>query len=394
MTRLRADCSTLSRWGEEIEAEIDRTQILAAEPEVERSFRTLTRKDVSEIIPSLTAHQWRQVVQDLKDKGELLVDAPFARLTLQQVHEVQETLGIRPRRPSNVPRALRVAVSSFKGGAGKSTLSLHLGTAMALRGYRVCVVDSDQQATLSRFLGFQPWRLSPEDTLAAAFGVHSDGRQHDSLPLTPRGTHIDGLDIVPGSLALSQVEIELLHLVRDRDTSFVRRFEHALRTIDQDYDIVLIDYQPSFSLTQLLLLHASDSVVVPMPTEAPDFAGTGDFLQQASTFITQLDDINSVPKFWDPFLVVHSRAKRRSNAVLNMAASVFREHRPNELIEDRQSISAALAAMKSVYEATDQDYDMRGLRQARQDYDHLTDVILEAIQDRWAEVVANGGSYD
>ncbi len=393
MTNLRADGATLGRWGEEIEAEIDRTQIMAAEPDPVRTFRLLTRKDVTELIP-LSDHQWRQHVQALKERQELLVDQPFARLSLEQVHQLMEEMGKRPSRPDLVPRGIRIAVSSFKGGSGKSTTTLHLGTALAMRGYRVCVIDADQQATLSRFLGIQPWRLEPQDTLAAAFGVHSEDDSRTALPLSPRKTHIDGLDIVPASLALSQVEIELLHLVRARDSSFATRFEKALQTIDQNYDILLVDYQPAFSLTQLLLLHAADAVVVPVPTEAPDFAGTGDFLQQASMFVAQLDDLNVKPKAWDPFLVIHSRAKRRSNAVLNMAASVFREHRPNELIEDRQAISTALSELKSVYEATDELYDRRSIRAARQDYDAVTEVVLDAIKARWDEVAANGGRYE
>lgn len=391
MTRFAADIDQIARWGESVEQEIEETQALAALPEDVRTFPTMRMQEVIDLV-GCTEWQWRTYV-----KGQLAdpkVSPPVGgqfRATLEQAHSFMEFLGTRPSRPPEVVRAMRIAVENFKGGAGKSATTLHLAISLARRGYRVLLVDTDPQATLSRMLGIQPAKLEAYETIAAAVGVGFE----DRLPrrLIPRETYISGLSIIPASMELSEVEIEVIRRFRDNEIAGIEKvFDSAFAEIDGAYDLMFMDFQPSFSMTQLLLLWAMDALVIPLPTETADFAGTGDFLHQIAAFMRPLVNVTGVHKVWDPALVVHTKRKKGADLVYNMAGATFGIHRPGEFVEDQGAVSSSLAVLRSVYEAGPEQYDRRAIKRAREQYDVIADRVIEAVRERWAEMVVEASA--
>lgn len=382
MTRFAATTELFAEWAEGIESSLDDAQALAALPDEVRSFPPLALRDAVQIVGDhMTDWRWKELIRVLKDDGQLQsTPGGQHRITLGQLHAWMESEGIRPSRPPYVHRALRVAVENFKGGAGKSTTCLHLAHGLALRGYRVLVIDTDPQASVSRLLGIQPHRLDVADTLACIV-------DSPPTPLTPRATHIDGLHIVPASMGLTNLEVSILSMFRDNEGDRIGPLmESAFASVEADYDIILCDFQPAFSLMQTFLLHAMDSLFVPLPTETPDFAGTGDFLSQIQQFVSSIERIVGRQKVWDPVLVVHTRRKKSGDLVHNLAGRVFGIHRPPEYIEDSAAISSALACLKSVYEAGADQYDPRAIKRAREQVDNVVDVVAAAIVARWEEM--------
>ena len=75
--------------------------------------------------------------------------------TLGQVNQMRDVFGTLPHRASDDP-ALVLAVQNFKGGVGKSTIVSHLSQFFALKGYRVCVIDCDSQASTTAMFGMNP----------------------------------------------------------------------------------------------------------------------------------------------------------------------------------------------------------------------------------------------
>lgn len=386
MTRFAADIDQIALWGEKVEQEIEETQALAALPEETRVFPSMRAHEVIELV-GCTEWQWKSYLKTLSDEEKpASTKGGQYRVTLEQAHALMEFLGTRPSRPEAIPRAMRVAVENFKGGAGKSATTLHLAVSLARRGYRVLLVDTDPQATLSRMLGIQPAKLEAHETIAAAVGVGFDDRV--ARRLTPRTTYISGLSIIPASMELSEVEIEVIRRFRDNEIQGIERvFDKAFAQIDSDYDLLFMDFQPSFSMTQLLLLWAMDALVIPLPTETADFAGTGDFLHQIAAFMRPLVNVTGVHKVWDPALVVHTKRRKGSDLVYNMAGATFGIHRPGEFVEDQPAVSSSLAVLRSVYEAGAEQYDRRAIKRAREQYDVIADRVIEAIKERWDEQV-------
>ena len=151
-----------------------------------------------------------------------------------------------------------LAVSNQKGGVGKTTTAINLGTALAAIGERVLIVDMDPQGNASTGLG-----VPRETRRVTIYDVIVDGRPVDDSAVQ---TTVPGLWIIPADADMSGVEIELSQADR---RSF--RLRDALSTQGQDggtaYDYVLIDCPPSLNLLTLNAMAAADAVLVPLQCE-------------------------------------------------------------------------------------------------------------------------------
>ena len=146
----------------------------------------------------------------------------------------------------------RIAISSQKGGVGKTTTCISLGASLAEAGARVLLVDLDPQANLTQAFGVEP------DTLR-----HSVGEAlllQASLLEVSRETAIFNLDLVPANRGLILVE-RMLHLTKGYETRLQTAFE-ALE--GEYYDIVLFDCPPSFGPLTINALTAAGLVLVPI----------------------------------------------------------------------------------------------------------------------------------
>jgi len=166
----------------------------------------------------------------------------------------------RPQFPDPEPLAQHgpakvLAVCNQKGGVGKTTTTINLGAALAEQGRRVLLVDLDPQGALSVGLGISPLQL--ERTIYNLL-VERDITLADVL----LETEIEGLDLLPSNIDLSAAEVQLVNEVAREQT-----LQRVLRPALKDYDIVLMDCQPSLGLLTVNALTAADSVLIPLECE-------------------------------------------------------------------------------------------------------------------------------
>lgn len=167
----------------------------------------------------------------------------------------------RPIRTFAEPAPLRVhgpariiAMSNQKGGVGKTTTTINLGAALAMMGRRVLAVDFDPQGALSAGLG-----VTNRDVLTVIdLLLRPSLDPHQAI----QPTQIPGLDVIPANIDLSAAEIQLVNEVAREHV-----LAGLLKKIAPDYDLILIDCQPSLGLLTVNALTASHGVVIPLECE-------------------------------------------------------------------------------------------------------------------------------
>ena len=148
-----------------------------------------------------------------------------------------------------------VAVCNQKGGVGKTTTTINLGAALAEQGRRVLLVDFDPQGALSVGLGIQPHELeSTVYNLLMERGIQAAD--------TVFKTNVTGMDLLPSNIDLSGAEVQLVHEV---GREFV--LGGVLEPLLPEYDIILIDCQPSLGLLTVNALACASGVLVPLECE-------------------------------------------------------------------------------------------------------------------------------
>jgi len=159
-----------------------------------------------------------------------------------------------------------LAVANQKGGVGKTTTAVNLGTGLAAAGRTVLIIDLDPQGNASTGLGIDraARTISSYDLLTGTASVA------DAV----MATMVPGLGIVPSTIDLSGAEIELVSLA-DRS----HRLEQALAGAVDGYDFVLIDCPPSLGLLTLNALIAAEAVLVPLQCEFFALEGLSMLLQ-------------------------------------------------------------------------------------------------------------------
>nr|WP_130507396.1 ParA family protein [Microterricola gilva] len=199
----------------------------------------------------------------MRDNSAELPLAELSALGRTPVTEGAGTLGPtnRPQTDFPVPVPLKghgparvIALCNQKGGVGKTTTTISLGAALAEYGRRVLAIDFDPQGALSAGLGVQTHDVPTIYDLLLSRSV--DPR--DAI----QKTKVPGLDVIPANIDLSAAEVHLVNEVAREQI-----LASVLRKVSDDYDVVLIDCQPSLGLLTVNALTASHGVLIPLECE-------------------------------------------------------------------------------------------------------------------------------
>uniref|UniRef100_UPI00357097D0 ParA family protein n=1 Tax=Flexivirga endophytica TaxID=1849103 RepID=UPI00357097D0 len=147
-----------------------------------------------------------------------------------------------------------IAMCNQKGGVGKTTSTINLGAALAEYGRKVLLVDFDPQGALSVGLGIRAHEL---DTTVYNLLVSREDDIHDVIQHAS-----ENLDVLPANIDLSAAEVQLVGEVA-REMVLAR----VLRPVLDEYDVILIDCQPSLGLLTVNALTAAHGVVIPLECE-------------------------------------------------------------------------------------------------------------------------------
>ena len=147
-----------------------------------------------------------------------------------------------------------ISVCNQKGGVGKSTTAVNVGSYLAISGKRTLLIDLDPQGNATTACGINRKDIEGDIYQVIANGVPPA----DSIKLTS----IDGLDIIPSSMHLAGAETVMTQM--DEKETVLKRLCASLK---ETYEFVLLDCPPSLGLLTVNALVASDSTIIPVQCE-------------------------------------------------------------------------------------------------------------------------------
>jgi chromosome partitioning protein len=404
-------------------------------PEHEKTLRRFSSWEVSELIFRINQSTFRGRLAADPDLpgGEVEEDGRQRWFSLAEINELRRKIRISktslmPRRPAR-KRAIRIAISNFKGGAGKSTVALHMAHAAALDGYRVLLVDFDPQATLTHSMGLHDvseeltvWGIIARDLVRETDRMNAAPRAAESgtalpqrrLPASVRDLGLGDLrvadfirttawptiDIVPSCANAAFVEFasaQYRHL--NPDWSFFAAVSRFLDSLAPDaYDVIIFDCPPAIGYQSMNAVFAADVLYIPSGPGYWEYDSTTSFIGQLSEALADLAHgfdgtfpagKISLPKaFLDVrFLMTrYEPGNELHRAMLEAFRKVFGDTVAKEPIEMTRAVEQSGRFLSSVYEIDYRTMTRETWRRARASFDRAYDEFKDCFLKAWDQL--------
>jgi chromosome partitioning protein len=359
----------------------------ALEPQQRKVLRKWNLKEVSELLGVSRKTLERGLDEGRLPGGERV--ATGRRLfSLEQIHKIQEILGLLPWRDPKTDRPIVIAVANFKGGVAKTSTSIHLGQYFALRGYRTLMIDIDAQGSLTTLFGLRPDAdISIEQTLAPwLYGPARDETWTGTLASAIQSTYWHGLDLIAANLQLYGAEFALAaRQAKEPNFRFYRVLADGIATISDRYDVIVIDTPPSLTFLTTNAIYAANGIVMPVPPAMMDFASSVSFFQLLSELVQVTNQNEAERKRFDFLGLLISKYEPKNPthiAIHDWLRAAF----ARRVLVNTMSMTTILrigADIKTAYEIERYEGDRRTLSRAIEYLNGVNGEIEDVVRALW-----------
>lgn len=374
-----------------LSAQLQQLRARAFPPTAQKELRRFMAGEAANLIGISDAYLRTLVLDGVVPEAEK--NSAGRRLySLEQIHTIRSYLGkskkgyLHTREHGQHLQVL--AVTNFKGGSGKTTTSAHLAQYLALRGYRVLAVDLDPQASLSALFGIQPeFDLEPNDTIYGAIRYDQQRKLKDIV----RKTYFTGLDIVPGNLELQEFEHETPRALTDKTSSrsadrmFFTRVASALKAVEDEYDIVVLDCPPSLGYLTLSALCAATSVLVTVHPQMLDVASMSQFLHMTAGLFDVVERAggNASYDFFRYVLTRYEPNDGSQSQIAGLLKGLFGDRVLTSAMVKSAAISDAGITKQTLYEVGRENFHRQTYDRAMEALDAMNGEIDDLIRHAW-----------
>jgi chromosome partitioning protein len=361
-------------------------------PKARKNLRRFTSGEVAKLV-GINDGYLRQL--SLEGRGPQPDTSPSGRrsYTFEDIQSLRAYLdesgkGVRRYRPHRVAgeQLQVIGVVNFKGGSGKTTTAAHLAQHLTLQGYRVLAVDLDPQASLSALHGYQPeFDVEENGTLYGAIRYDSERRELDEII---RQTYFSGLDIVPGNIELMEFEHETpkaLAMRQSGDPLFFARVARALATVQDRYDVVVIDCPPQLGFLTLSALCAATAILIPVHPQMLDVMSMCQFLIMTSDLLAVVAKAGGNMNYdWMRYLVTRYEPGDGPQAqMVGFMRSLFGDRMVTNMMLKSTAISDAGITKQTLYEVSRDQFTRATYDRAMESLDSVNGEIQSLIQAAW-----------
>ena len=202
-----------------------------------------------------------------------------------------------------------IAMCNQKGGVGKTTTTINMAAALAEYGRKVLLVDFDPQGALSAGMGVNANEIATiYDLMLSKINVTKE---------VVVSTRFENLDLLPANIDLSAAELVLVS-----EMGREKILKNILKQVAEDYDLILIDCQPSLGLLTVNALTAAHGVIIPMNCEYFALRGVALLVE---TIDKVRDNINEAIQLDGILATMYDPRTLHSREVLDRLHEVFGE---------------------------------------------------------------------
>jgi chromosome partitioning protein len=316
-------------------------------------------------------------------RGKIKEGDNFTSYTLEETIELITLVAKLPTLP-NKKLGKVIAIASYKGGVGKTTISMSLAQALTLRGLKVLFIDLDPQGSATTLFGISPEiEVQYQETIMPF--IYQD---EPDLTYAVKKTYWHNLDLIAASSEVLGAEYVLPANANKEGYVFWDQLNQGIKPLRDIYDVIVLDTSPSLGYLTQNAMAMADGILTPCPLEALDFASLTQFYGVFTEISSLLPGYFEQKKF-DFIGVVINKAKLEKddfttgNIIKSWIKNSFKEYLWDVIIPDSKIPKDTTSQLKTVYDLSYDETKSTAYKRFREPMDRLADQVLLELHEAW-----------
>ncbi len=316
-------------------------------------------------------------------RGNIKDGDNFTSYTLKETIELISLVAKLPTLPSKKQGKV-IAIASYKGGVGKTTISMSLAQALTLRGLKVLFIDLDPQGSATTLFGISPEiEVQYQETIMPF--IYQD---EPDLQYAVKQTYWHNLDLIAASSEVLGAEYVLPANANKEGYVFWDQLNQGIKPLRDIYDVIVLDTSPSLGYLTQNAMAMADGILTPCPLEALDFASLTQFYGVFTEISSLLPGYFENKKF-DFIGVIINKAKLEKddfttgNIIKSWIKNSFKEYLWDVIIPDSKIPKDTTSQLKTVYDLSFDETKTTAYKRFRDPMDKLADQVLLELHEAW-----------